>query len=91
MLKLIRVLSVFTLGLALLLPISLSALAQSAINYNPSGDSGAYYDGYLSYSSPGIKPNSPRVIESLVRHSTTEKSQVLPSEEKDKPSTVETN
>ncbi len=64
--KLIRVLSVFFLGLFLTISFSFSASAQSPDNYNPSGNSGAYYQGYLEYMSPSIKADPPRVIDWLL-------------------------
>ncbi len=82
MLKIIRYISVFLLGLVFVVPISGSAFAESPINYNPSGDSGALYDGYISYTSPSIKPNPPRVIQSLVKTPDSQKAQVLSSEVK---------
>jgi len=91
MLKVIRSLSVFLLGLAFVVSISGSAFAGSSINYNPSGDSGALYDGYIGYTSPSVKPNPPRVIQSLVKKSDSEKTQVLSSEAKDNSSPTVAN
>ena len=71
MFKIIRLFSVFSLGLILLLPMSWPSLAQPRTDFYGPGDSGAYYNFYLDWmypkgkrpfvSSSKIKPLSTKV------------------------------